>query len=79
MLISCQPLTKDEPLKSHIPLSEVHEEVIKEIIYKWLNMYAITINHPECDFFPFLMDLTVAEIFYFLEVYKLKKAEKTSD
>lgn len=42
-------------------------------------MYAITINHPECDFFPFLMDLTVAEIFYFLEVYKLKKAEKTSD
>lgn len=55
-----QPLTTDGPLKSHLTLPEIHEKVIKEIIYEWLNMYVTITNHSECNFFPLLPDLTLS-------------------
>lgn len=71
--ISFQPLTTDGPLKSHTPLPDVHEKGIKGIIYRWLNMYVITINHTVCNFFLFLMDSTLSRIYLFFRSLQIEK------
>lgn len=46
----------DGPLKSHITLPEIQEKVIKEVIYRRLNICVIITNRSEYNYFPFLMD-----------------------